>query len=300
MKKYLIIISIITVVIVSKAQVYTQFNIRYSIPIYEKNDTWINTKIKAVGFDISDSHKKSINFSAFSGLSFNLKTGYILKNKFQFELGFSYFNNYKLQISNNNKTTYDSLNTDELGYPNPAYYSLVEENTYYSKYYSFNPSIGYIVSINKFSFTFILGSSIRYITIYKDFKQGTKTNISVFSSNTSNNYEYNILLKEYFPTDLNIVVFTGLNCTYNLNKNLSLNCNINFPIYSPEIVLPNTKTKYFLNFKGYENGELTYNTEETEEEVIENTDNYSFNTKTISFSLGVRYTFGKKEKTETE
>jgi len=300
MKKYLIIISIIIFVIVSKAQVYTQFNIGYSIPIYEKNDTWINTKIKAIGFDISDSHKKSINFSAFSGLSFNLKTGYILKNKFQFELGFSYFNNYKLQISNNNKTTYDSLNTETLGTPDP-YLHLIEGNSYFSKYYSINPSVAYIASIKKFSFTFLLGSSFQQTTIFKDFSGEIKTNKDDWIGNsTSNTYEYYSIVKEYFPSDLNIIVHSGLGIAYNFANKISLIFNANFPLYSQDIILPNTKTKYYSNFEAFENGKLTYNKEETEEEVIENTDNYSFNTKTISFSLGVRYTFGKKEKTETE
>ena len=289
MKKYLVLF-IVLLSIVLKAQMYTQFDIGYKLPLYEKNDTWTD---EIIGSGEYSSHKKSINFSAFAGAKINIKTGYILKNKFQFELGFSYFNNYKLQMSNNNKTIYDSLNTEPLAYPNPSYFHLIEETSYSSKYYSFNPSIAYITSVNKFSFTFLLGSSFRYVTIYKNFNSEVKTNESYWTESTSNTYEYYSIVEEYFPTDLNIVFYSGIGVFYSFTDKISMAFNINFPLYSPEIIFPDKKTKYYSNFEAFENGELTYNEEKTEEEELDNPDNFSFNTKTINFSLGIRYTFRK-------
>jgi hypothetical protein len=291
MKKYLILMVITIFVIVSKAQIYTQFDVGYSLPIYEKNDTWTD---EIIGSREYSSHKKSINFSAFAGAKMNIKAGYLLKNKFQFEFGFSYFNNYKFQISDKNRTIYDSLKTEPLGTPDP-YYHLIEEVSYSSKYYSFNPSIAYVASVNKFSFTFLVGTSFRYVTIYKDFNGEIKTNKSDLTFSTSNTYEYYSIINEYFPSDLNIVVYTGLGVSYNFTDRISMAFNIDFPLYSPEIILPDKKTKYYSKFEVYENEELTYNIEETEEEELDNPDNFSFNTKIINLSLGIRYTFTKNK-----
>jgi len=283
--------------LVSKAQIYTQIDAGYNFSLYNKNDEWVSEKIYENN-KFNNYQRESINFNIFSGYQFSIKSGYIMKNNIQLEIGFNYFNNKKLPSYNKfNNVSYDSTNV-YMGY-----YSYLRQEYYYTRYFSLSPNVAYIKSFKKLKISFNLGLIFQYITIYSD-SIDKITSDDYYHGNfmiteqEGDIYKYNTYASYEYKPQINISIYSGINIFYQFTNKISAHLTFNLPIYSPTIVLPNKKTRTYYKYEEYQNDKLIGSKETPEETEFENANTKSLITKTINLSFGVRYTFGKREKAE--
>ena len=313
-KKYITII-ILLIAISAKSQFYTQLNFGYNAPIYKKTNEFVNiTKYESTSERVKTETTERAKINLSQGINVGLSGGYIYKNKYQFQLGVNYLNNNKFE-QNNNSVVFDSVYIDDV-YPINSYLFTQETEirTYSSKIIIINPSFTYLKQFKKFTAGVKIGLSAQYVTIYEEYE---KNFISLDSSkNTSSQLElessYNIdsLYKYEYPSQFYFNLCAGVSLAYNFTKNISAFVNVNIPLTN-YIYTANSdkKTQYYSKFTSdiYDENNYSYNeephrskmVEDSEKHEIENTNNYKFYSRAINFSIGVRYTFGKTNKSET-
>jgi len=305
-------IIILLIAISAKSQFYTQLNFGYNAPIYKKTNEFVNiTKYKSTSKRVKTETTERAKINVVQGINIGLSGGYIYKNKYQFQLGVNYLNNNKF-AQNNNTVVFDSLYINDVY--NTYSYSFIQETktrTYSSKIITINPSFTYLKQYKKFTAGVKIGLSAQYVTIYEQYNKNYNLIDSSRYAHPQIELQYrskiDSLYKYEYPSQLYFNLYAGVSLAYNFTKNINAFINVNLPLTN---YVYNTnsdkKTQYYSKFCSDEYS--LYNEDEYKGEIIkednnkyeiENINNYKFYSRTINFSIGIRYTFGKKLESET-
>jgi len=302
MRKLIILMFAISTFVVN-AQFYAQFNIGYSVPIqtdkrniFSKNNTLTPPRMynqHILHDKINDTtiyRTEDIRFEMIKGIFIDVEGGYILKNKIRFSLNFSYFDNHTLTSFNKNNTkevveeSNDSTNNwgEQYSYKKYVY-------NYTCQSLTVNPNIAYIVNYKKFSSEFFIGFTTTYLWFYKN------TYLNSFSENKYSSGKSYITIKDKYKPIKIFNINYGIQFLYKLTKSLNLSFNAKFHFAQNGFYLPNKKTRYYYSIESsWGQNEIS-----EEEKEMDSYDSQFYFYKTIDLSLGIRYTFGKANKSET-
>jgi len=292
--KKLIIISLIIIAFVSNAQFYTQVNAGYGFPIINSNviaqfyiydaDIFIYEDCTNTGIEQKSYKKDKIPISK-SIFVFN-ETGYILNKKWGFSVNTQYYNNYFTKIFPVTSTI------NIFGYRQDTLNNTGKiTSNYYASQLSITPQFSYYLNFNKLSYIISLGYTMAFIKIYE-----TEEKNNEILNNSIYKYYYKKEI-EYTGKMLNSVTLSN-SLIYKLSNKISFLFTVSF---TPIQFTPSTATQtYYYEDYVSEQGNVSHIIEYTEKKDLEMNYNLTFDMSNLNFSLGIRYTFGKKEKTETE
>jgi len=283
--KKLIIIFLIIIAFVSNAQFYTDFNIGYNKSILSEIRSYDITQYK-----YNDSEKyyyeKNIELQKINvaeGIFISNEIGYRLKKRWGFSINTYYFNNKKTnwpvvnQVKNKKIYFNDTLSS----------YNYIN-NKFYSTQFRVTPQINMYFKISKLEYIVSLGFTFSTIKVYLN------RNIK-----TDNGEDYNQKLTFYDKKQIKTSIVFSNSFLYKINNKIGLLAIVTFaPMdFFTGKTVQTSKTGYV---KNNDTNKINYINDNKQQEIDNIFYFNQFGYSNINFSLGIRYTFGKKEKTETE
>ena len=310
-KKYITILALL-IAISAKSQFYFQFNSGYAKGInnkkyFDKEDSYTNKPY----YNLDTSNYSQYNLA--QGFFIEPQLGYKITNWLEFSLGFYYNNNYFVN-GYGNSFDYEEPSTtitiNEYYIDTTMAMISAKQDRYKTKYsskvYGITPQLSFKKKINKFEFALNIGLFISNTTIFLETDSTNYNtgygigisgpidttwefvNLGVTTTN-KNNYE--------MSSKINISARIGLSLSYNINNNFSLYFNT---FYNNLEFIP-TKRKRTNYFYREDGGYLygTLSTKQSDEEITEDIEGDLFGMNTLQFSVGIRYIFGKTNKSVT-
>ena len=280
------------------AQFFVDFGLGYAVPRYKYNEFNMNNNYhnwyRYEYYDfISDTFIHNIHtvkFNPSEGVCFRINMGYRLKH-FAFSIETNYLDNRNFA----NKKTYNSVYSEkeQIHYNDlsdssgTSNYHSFTERKYFVTWLNFIPRVSYSYDLKNIRFFVTAGVSIDYLTIYEDYsftgffcaRDIDNRVISISYGNTFAKIKY-IPYITYSPV-------VGGGFAYTLSKHWSLMGEFHYQLKfftSEKVVLYYEKTTNSI-------GEVTTSNEE--KEIDKDYDPIQLSNYRIS--LGLRYSFGKKE-----
>ena len=240
-----------------------------------------------------------------NGISFGSAIGYQTKKGLKFGIDVFYLNNKDINFLYNNfrKETHMQYSWN-IGDDIPIRYSKYEQYVaYYASRFSISPQIGYVHSFNNSFLEYSIGLSISDITVYVNYIGYSET----ITTSTLDGLQYDPdslfynLIEEIGKLKYNAKLLTPyfqLKYNYQFNRNFSLSL---VASASPFMSFNQGKGLYY-----YSSGREVYGDSET---FFESEFNFTFivhpweiseryNLNVLNFSIGLRYTFTKKNEVE--
>ena len=302
-KKYITILALL-IAISAKSQLYFQFNSGYAKGInnkkyFDKENSYTNKPY----YNLDTSNYSQYNLA--QGFFIEPQLGYKITNWLEFSLGFYYNNNYLVNGYGNNfkyeepKILFSSDSSSEQIKTTQQKIS----SSYSSKTYSFTPKLSVYKNFKKVIIGMSFGLSITktYIYLHTD----TSNYRGYIDSGNYEDIEAFVTYKEEKNSDY--ILTNSLYINYNIGINIGYKINNNFKIYlnstynSGEFI-PNTITRTN-TFEKTENiffyDKINTTTNQSDEEITEDIEGYLFGMNTLQFSVGIRYIFGKTNKSVT-
>ncbi len=268
--------------IYAKSQLYTQFNFGYSVPIYNDrkfhnldyynyittNDT---SSVTETNLFLTDDDYLKIN----NGYFFFNETGYLIKNKFSISLNTYYFDNNLTKTSDKIRSTYYQIVDNNLIYSKTSRYN------YNSSQIRISPQISLHFKIKELQYIFSLGYSFSSIKVYSSID---------YKSTYGDSYKKELTLYDEKKIKQSILISNSFLCR--LTEKISINSTITLsPLYF------NVGKTIQNSIKGYKydvnTNQYIYYEDNVEKEVSGDVlDSYHY--FSIGVSVGIRYTFVKK------
>lgn len=270
------------------SQFFIETEIGYAIPsnktkFYNADIISVDNRIE----NVYDAEIIPIKFSIIQSPFLNISCGYKV-NKWEVALGFSYGDNKSIKgFNRNNSYLIDrSIIWGNDGDDRIFNIRIIENHSYYTKGYYLFPGISYLFAIKHITIQPLLGVSFRSLSIYETYTRESTTFVLDSPEEESPNYvtqRYNY--KSSFSNNFSnmFAIWSGLQISYNLNNNLDLSCKIKCSLGNYYRVTERTQTSYEKEFMGniqeFDDNEYIYVTDKL------------FDTNTLNFSIGIRYTF---------
>jgi len=306
-------IIILLIAISAKSQLYFQFNSGYAKGInnkkyFDKENSYTNKPY----YNLDTTNYSQYNLA--QGFFVEPQVGYKITKWLEFSVGFYYNNNY-LVNGYGNSFEYEEppIMITLYEYQTNSTLVNIKQNRFKTKYSSkilgFTPQVSVNKMFGKFGIILSIGAFISNTSVYSisdSVSYNTYGDLIVSNSIDTlielNRIGYTNISKSNYTYYSKVNVSTQINfsLSYNIDNNIGLYFNVKFTnlVFTPN---KRTRTNYYLTKERYFNSIESQNTTtiQSDEEITEDIDGDLFGMNTLQLSFGIRYTFGKTNKSVT-